>query len=498
MKRRGSGILLHLTSLGSPFGIGDMGSSAYRFVDFLSATGQSFWQILPLNPTDPGHGNSPYHSISAYACNPLLISPELLLQDGLLDGTDLESPPEFARDRVKYREVRVYKENLLMRAYEQFKRRRDDYDYEEFCVRNSFWLEDFALFRALRAHFGGLVWSEWPRELRDRHPEALERAGAELTDGIGMEKFLQYIFFKQWIALKTYCNDRGIHLIGDMPIYVTYDSADLWSHPGLFKLNHENKPEAVAGVPPDYFSATGQLWGNPLYRWDVLRENGYEWWIKRIARNLELLDFLRIDHFRGFVAYWQVPATEKTAINGTWVEAPVFDFLKHLARRFPYLPFIAEDLGIITPDVREVMTHFEFPGMKVLLFAFGEDLPTNPYAPHNHVHNCVVYTGTHDNNTARGWFEKEATPEQKKRIALYLGREVAPEEFHRELIRLAMMSVANLVILPIQDILGLGEEARMNRPAQTGNNWKWRLDSELLTEDVAGKLLEMTEIYGRA
>ena len=498
MKRRTSGILLHLTSLPSLFGVGDLGPWAFRFVDFLAETKQSLWQILPLNPTDPEHYSSPYHSSSALACNPLLISPEVLVQDGLLTRADVKSPPDFPMDRVDYRAVGAYKGKLFKKAYERFKAKSPQYEYERFCAENSHWLEDFALFVALKAHFKGKVWSDWPEDIRDRQPEALQRARMEFRERADREKILQYIFSQQWGTLRNYCNGKGIQVFGDIPIYVEHDSVDVWTHPEIFKLDDEKRPYAVAGVPPDYFSETGQLWGNPVYRWDVLKENRYSWWVQRLEHNLRLCDVLRIDHFRGLVAYWEVSATENTAINGKWIEAPVMDFLNHLIRKFPFLPILAEDLGLITPDVREVMHHFELPGMKVLLFAFGEDLPTNPYIPHNLPKNCVAYTGTHDNNTIRGWFEGGEAPEDKKRFLRYLGRNVPAEEVHWEMIRLLMMSAANTVIFPMQDILGLGGEARMNRPATVEGNWEWRLLPELLTPELAKRLLEMTEMYGRA
>jgi 4-alpha-glucanotransferase len=497
MKRRTSGILLHLTSLPSTFGVGDMGPGAFRFGDFLAETKQGLWQILPLNPTNPEHYSSPYHSTSALACNPLLISPAVLVQEGFLNGADVKSPPNFPAERVDYRAVGSFKTKLFHKAYERFKAKSPHYEYERFCAENSHWLEDFALFMALKAHFKGRVWSEWPQDIRDRQSKALKSARKELEEKVNREKFLQYVFSNQWSSLRNYCNGKGIQIIGDIPIYVEHDSVDVWMHPEIFKLGDEKKPYAVAGVPPDYFSETGQLWGNPVYRWDVLKEKGYSWWVQRMERNLKLCDILRIDHFRGLVAYWEVRATEKTAINGKWVEAPAMDFLNHLARRFPPLPIIAEDLGLITPDVREIMHHFDLPGMKVLLFAFGDDLPTNPYIPHNLPKNCVAYTGTHDNNTIRGWFEGDEAPEDRKRLLRYLGRNVPIEELHWELIRLLMMSVANTVIFPMQDILGLGEEARMNRPATVEGNWEWRLVPDLLTRDVGQKLLEMTELYGR-
>jgi len=496
MNKRGSGILLHITSLPSPYGIGDMGSCAYEFADFLSKTKQRFWQILPLNPTDPVYGNSPYHSISAFANNLLLISPELMVNDGFLSKADLEPVPNFPQSRVDYHEVIAYKKRLFHTAYERFKK-RGKRECEQFYSENDYWLENFALFIALKAHFKGKVWSDWPKEVRDRQPEALQALRKQLYERIEMEKFLQYVFLKQWFLLKEYCNQRNIQIFGDIPIYVDYDSVDVWTTPDMFKLNQLKQPSFVAGVPPDYFSETGQLWGNPVYRWDVLRERRYSWWMQRISHNLKLLNMVRIDHFRGLVAYWEVPASEKNAINGKWVEVPAEDFFSVLLEQFPDSPIIAEDLGIITPDVREKMDRFGFPGMKVLLFAFGDDA-TNPYLLHNHVKNCVLYTGTHDNNTIRGWFKNEATPEVKKKIFRYLGRKVPAQEIHWELIRLAMMSVANMVIFPMQDILGLGEEARMNRPSTIKGNWEWQLLPNQLTPSLAQRLREMTEIYGRA
>jgi 4-alpha-glucanotransferase len=494
--KRGSGILLHITSLPSLYGIGDMGSSAYRFAHFLSEAKQSFWQILPLTPTTYTSGNSPYHSLSAFAGNTLLISPELMIDDGLLTKEDVKPIQSIKKNRIDYKQVTSFKEGLFKTAYERFKGSRK-IEYEKFISENSSWLEDFALYVALKAHLGK-VWSEWPKEIRDREPEALRTWKTQLHDKIEMEKFLQYLFFKQWSSLKRCCNEKGIQIIGDMPIYVDFDSADVWVHPEIFKLDKENRPSFVGGVPPDYFSSTGQLWGHPVYRWNVLKESGYAWWIRRFEHNLKLFDLVRIDHFRGFVAYWEVQASEKTAVRGRWVEAPAEDFFCTLCKRFPRPPIIAEDLGIITPDVKEIINRFEFPGMRVLLFAFGGDTSTNPYAPHNHVKNCLVYTGTHDTNTVKGWFENEATHEDKKRLSRYIGHKVSIEDVHWEFIRLAMMSVANTAIVPIQDIVGLGEEARMNRPATSEGNWEWHILPEQLTSQLLGRFLEMTEIYGRA
>jgi len=498
MLRRGSGILLHITSLPSSYGIGDMGPWSYRFADFLGEAKQSLWQILPLNPTEPAYGNSPYQSKSAFAGNPLLISPELMVRDGLLKETDLGTLPESPKGRVNYDNAVAYKEKLFDVAYGRFIQTSPGHEYEEFSAKHAFWLDDFALFKVLKIRFSGKVWTEWPQEIRDRQPEALQALIKELHKGIEREKFLQFLFFRQWISLKDYCNQRGIQIFGDIPIYVIHDSVDVWANPELFKLDDHMEPSVVAGVPPDYFSETGQLWGNPIYRWDRLRESGYSWWIRRMGHNSKLSDFVRVDHFRGLVGYWEVPADEENAVNGRWVEAPAEDFFNTLLKRFPQLPIVAEDLGVITPDVREIMHRFDLPGMKVLLFAFGDDLPTNPYVPHNLPRNCVIYTGTHDNNTVKGWFEREATPEIKKRLFQYLGREVPVEKVHWELIRIAMMSVANMAIFPMQDILGLGEEARMNRPATTEGNWQWQLLPEQLTPHLTQRLLEMTEIYGRA
>ncbi len=496
---RGSGILLHITSLPSPYGVGDLGPGAYQFADFLSRTKQSYWQVLPLNPTTPVSGSSPYSSVSAFAGNKLLISPDLLLEEALLSKEDLKPNPSFPEARCDFPKAIRYKDKLLEQAYHRFNqngKRREP--FEAFCSANSVWLENFSLFVVLKERFRGNVWNQWPRDLRDRDPDSLSAVKKEYHDQLEKEKFCQYLFFKQWQSLKDYCEGKGVHLLGDLAIYVSLDSADVWANPGLFKLDDEKKPAFVSGVPPDYFSKTGQLWGNPVYRWDVLEKSGYQWWRDRMAHNLKLFDVLRIDHFRGLVAYWEVPAGEDTAINGQWVKVPVEDFLNTLNKNFPHLPIVAEDLGLITPDVREVMDRFGLPGMKILLFAFGEDNPMHPYLPHVYEKNFLVYTGTHDNNTVRGWFEEEASPEDKKRLSRYLGREVPVEEIHWAFIRLAMMSVGKWAIFPMQDVLGLGEEARMNRPSVSHGNWEWRLRPEQMTPMVSEQLLEMTETFGRA
>ena len=498
MMRRTSGILLHITSLPSPYGIGDLGGGAYEFANLLARARQSFWQILPLNPTQPGLGSSPYSSHSAFGGNPLLISPLRLVEEGFLDASDVESPPEFPVDRVDFVWVEEYKSELLKRAYEKNRSRLEtDRSFNAFCREHAHWLEGHAHFTALKTRFEGREWTAWPRELRDRHPEALEHSRRELRDSIVQEKFLQYLFFRQWLQLKAYCNKRQVRIMGDLPIYVNHDSADVWAHRELFKLDENGSPTHVAGVPPDYFSETGQLWGNPVYRWDFMRERGFEWWVRRMEHNLRCFDRLRLDHFRGFVAYWEVPAGEETAINGIWVPCPVEDFFDALARQFPCLPLIAEDLGLITADVREVMAQLGFPGMKVVMFAFGNDMPTNPYIPHRLPENCVVYTGTHDNNTARGWFEQEAREEDRRRLFRYLGREVGGEEAAGEMVRLVMGSVGRTAMLPMQDVLGLGSEARMNVPATANGNWSWRLRPEQAAPHLLDKLKEMTETCGR-
>lgn len=498
MKCRGSGILLHITSLPSPFGIGDLGPGAYKFIDFLVETKQGYWQILPLNPTSSVLGNSPYNSPSAFAGNPLLISPELLVKTGFLSETDLDPECSFNEERVDYENVANYKEGILRIAFEKNKNRLpEDSSFQRFCSLNSYWLDDYALFISLKESFKNVVWTEWPEDIRVRTEESLRVYGERLENRITMAKFYQYLFFDQWSSLKEYCNDRKINIIGDIPIYVTFDSSDVWTNPEVFKLDEQRRPRFVAGVPPDYFSETGQLWGNPVYNWEYLRETRYSWWIKRLEHNLKLTDIVRFDHFRGFVSYWEVPSGEETAVNGNWVDVPAEDFFKALFKRFPNLPVIAEDLGIITPDVREVMNRFGFPGMKLLIFAFGDDFPSGAYLPHNYSRSCVVYTGTHDNNTVKGWFRSEASPQDKKRLFSYIGREVEEENIHWELIRLLMGSVANTVIIPMQDILGLDEESKMNLPATSDGNWQWRLNPKRITPLVCEKLGEITATYAR-
>jgi 4-alpha-glucanotransferase len=495
---RASGILLHIVSLPSRYGIGDLGPAAYAFADFLAASKQGLWQILPVGPTDPACGNSPYSSSSAFAGSHLMISPDLLLDDGLLTEAEVDQEAVPVRDRAHYSAATAGKERLLDRAFQRWQRRQDKAEYDQFCAQHAGWLGEFADFAAIKAAHGGQDWGCWPKELRFRNAASLESARGRLAERIEREKFCQFLFFKQWTCLKRYCNDRGISMVGDLPIYVSYDSADAWSNPDLFKLDSEGRPAAVAGVPPDYFSETGQLWGNPVYRWDALKQTRYQWWVARMGHALGMFDTVRVDHFRGFVAFWEVPAGEPTAVNGKWVDAPADDLLEVLAGAFPDLPVIAEDLGVITPEVKAVMERFGLPGMKVLQFAFGDDDPHQPYLPHNFGPNCFVYTGTHDNNTLMGWFGTEARPDERRRLLRYLGADVAPERLHWEVMRLAMMSVARSAVFPLQDILGLGADSRMNLPSALDGNWSWRILPDHLTAAVRDDLGQMTETYGRS
>jgi 4-alpha-glucanotransferase len=498
MKKRASGILLHITSLPSKYGIGDFGPEAYRFADFLARARQSYWQVLPLNPPSFARNpHSPYNCLSAFAGNTLLISPELLYRQGFLTRKDIQDRPAFPEAQMDYRFVTSYKAKLLNAAFERFKGMPEEADYKSFCLENEAWLEDYAEFTAMHQHFRNRLWCNWPAELRDRKKHALKSMKTQLQPVIEREKFLQYLFYSQWFSLKHYCNKHGIEIIGDIPIYVAYESSDVWSHPEIFKLTRTKKPRVIAGVPPDFFSRTGQLWGNPIYDWKVLRNAGYSWWIRRIKHNLSLFDIVRIDHFRGFIAYWQIPAGSKTAVNGRWVGGPKEDFFNTLFKHFPSLPAIAEDLGYITSDVRAFIEKFQLACMRVLLFAFDGDSATNPHYPHNHVKNSVVYTGTHDNNTVKGWFKKEAKPEQRRKLFGYIGRKVSADRVSWELVRLAMSSVGDATIIPMQDVLGLGEQARMNKPATIRGNWRWRLRPGQIAPSIGKKLAKLTEVYGR-
>lgn len=494
--KRGAGVLLHISSLSSPYGIGDLGEGAYRFVDFLSEARQKFWQILPLNPTAPVLGNSPYSSCSAFAGNTLFISPDFLVRDGLISRSDADHHPVFP-SYANYGVATEYKNRILRTAYSHFN--KEDKDFQKFCKESADWLDDYCLFLALKEHFNGVVWNQWPLDIRKRKKEAIKSYREKLHERIALESVFQYLFFKQWHALKNYANQKSVGIIGDIPIYVTYDSADVWAHQDLFKLNKDGYSEFLAGVPPDYFSTTGQLWGNPVYNWIALKEKKYAWWVERFEHNLKLFNIVRVDHFRGLVAYWEVPSSEATAVHGHWRKVPADDFFKVILKHFSLEKIIAEDLGHITDDVQEIMRKFGFPGMKLLLFAFDDKPAKHPYMPHNHVPNSVVYTGTHDNNTVRGWFEKEARPEDRNRVLRYFGRDISSSDIAWEFTRLAHMSVANTAIIPFQDILGSGEETRMNRPGTSGNgNWEWRISPEMLSPWITAKLREITEAYGRS
>ncbi len=497
--RRSSGILLHPTSLPGPGGIGELGPAAYEFVDFLADTNQGLWQVLPLGPT--GFGDSPYMSYSAMAGNPLLISLEWLQDQGLLAPEDLKPLGELNRDQVDFHRVQHLKIPLLKRACQAFLTQatpQQRQEFADFCQEKADWLNDYALFMALKEAHGDSSWSEWPEELAGRQPKALHRAAQSLEASILYHQFLQYQFLCQWRSVRRYAHSRGVQIIGDIPIYVAYDSADVWSHRENFSLDPETlKPLWMAGVPPDYFSNDGQLWGNPTYNWEYLRKSGFAWWIDRFQKALlDYVDLVRIDHFRGFEAYWAVPQGETTAVNGKWMEAPGVEFFQELSRQLGDLPILAEDLGVITPEVVALRDKFGFPGMKVLHFAFGSDVH-NPFLPHNYDHNfATVYTGTHDNNTTRGWFEALGD-EEKDRVVSYLGG-ISPAGITWDLIRLAMGSVAKQAIFPLQDVLGLGAEARMNLPGTAQGNWRWRYRAEAITGKIKDQLRNLTQIYGRA
>ena len=501
MKERYSGILMHISSLPSQFGIGDLGPQAYQFADMLAQNKQHFWQILPLNPTEQKHDNSPYHSFAAFAGNPLFISPELLYQDGLLDLEDLNNNIPSLNNWIDFPRVYPLKNKLIGKACQKLEKLKIiNKDFERFCQDHAFWLDDYTLFQVLGTQYPSKGWNEWPSDIKNRNSGTINVLKIKMAEEIKRQKLIQFLFFRQWEHLKNYCHKKKIKIIGDMPIYVTYNSADVWTHPDLFKLDQDKRQLFKAGVPPDYFSQTGQLWGNPVYQWQVHQKEHFSWWMQRIRQNLQLVDWLRIDHFRGLAAYWEIPVNEKTAINGHWIKAPIIQFIKSLMCKFPHLPFIAEDLGIITEDVARIIEKYHFPGMRVLLFAFGDDFPDSTHLPHHHITNCVVYTGTHDNNTIQGWINQELNSKLKKHLSQYLGKARLSDESHWDLIRMAQGSVARLAIIPIQDILGLGEESRMNHPANSQNNWRWQLTSEQISElkkKALPRLKKLSEIYGR-
>ncbi|MBN2886225.1 MAG: 4-alpha-glucanotransferase [Chromatiaceae bacterium] len=495
---RTSGILLHPTSLPGPFGIGDLGPAAWRFVDFLAAAGQGVWQMLPLGPT--GYRDSPYQCTSAFAGNPLLISPERLLEAGWIEAEDLVAP-DFPLDEVDFGAVAAWKRELLLRAKVGFEARAEAdelADFERFCATHRDWLDDFALYSALKIHHERRAWTDWDRPFALREPRALARWSKAHHHEVEFHRFVQYMFFRQWTELRAHANARGVRLIGDVPIFVAHDSSEVWMHPDWFELDAEGHPTVIAGVPPDYFSATGQRWGNPLYRWSVLAADGYDFWVRRLRQVLELVDLVRIDHFRGFAGYWEIPAEEDTAINGRWVPGPgmaLFEALR--AALGERLPLIAEDLGVITEDVEALRDALDLPGMAILQFGF-EDIPEgfgrSHFLPHNHRTKLAVYTGTHDNNTLLGWWAARDEDTRAKACA-YLNSKGA--EVQWDFIRAALGSVASLALFPLQDVLGLGAEACMNRPGTAEGNWTWRYREEQLTPDTAERLRTLSRLYGR-
>jgi 4-alpha-glucanotransferase len=491
---RSAGILLHPTSLPGPYGIGDLGPTAYDWVETLTRARQKWWQVLPLGPT--GYGDSPYQSLSAFAGNIYLLSPEVLLHDGLLEQTDLAGV-RFSAQRVEYEHVIAFKNHLLARAWAQFKAGRAGglrAALDDFRGRHdAAWLADYALFKALKEEHADRSWQEWPAKLVRREPGAIDAARQRLADEVDKHRFGQFLFFRQWQNLKAFANSKGVRLIGDVPIFVASDSADVWANPELFTLDDQRRPTVVAGVPPDYFSATGQLWGNPLYRWDVSRQSGHRWWAARMRATLELVDFVRIDHFRGFEAYWEIPSSAPTAQTGQWIKGPGIEFFDVLRQALGSLPLIAEDLGLITPEVEALRDKFGLPGMRVLQFAFG-DTPKNLYLPHNYVRNTVAYTGTHDNDTTEGWY---ATRPENERALLHRYMPIGADGVARGLMRLAWASVADYAIAPLQDLLRLGSEARMNTPGLPAGNWCWRMQPAPLPADAIEWLAEITELFGR-
>lgn len=493
--KRGSGILVHISSFPSNYGIGDLGKNLYSFINFLKDSKQSYMQVLPMTPVELFYDCSPYHSISAFAFNHLFIDPESLIEEGLLDYSFVKSFEVEISSKVNFDKAFEIKEAILEKAFSNFEKSRNA-EFEKFCYEHKFWLDDYCLFRVIKKKFKKQPWFNWPEEYKFRNHNSLNNFKEKFIDEINCEKFTQYSLYKQWNKFKEFANNFGIKIIGDMPIYVDLDSSDVWTNPEYFKLSNDGTPLFVAGVPPDYFSSSGQLWGNPVYNWDRIKESGFEWWVKRIKHSISMYDYIRIDHFRGLVAYWEVPSSENTAINGKWVPVPVYDLFDKIFAEIQTLPVIAEDLGVITPDVVEVMNHYGFPGMKVLQFAFGSDFK-NPYLPHNYDKNCVVYTGTHDNNTTRGWYENEANDKEKKYLERYIGHNIDENNVNWELIRLAISSVANVSIFPIQDILGEGSSSRMNVPGTSKNNWRYRMISCNFKEDIKKLLKELTETFGR-
>ena len=502
---RSSGILLHPTSLAGPFGIGDLGPQARRFLDFLAGSGQTLWQVLPLGPT--GFGDSPYQCFSALAGNPLLISPERLAEEGWLDQSQLNAVPQFPKEDVDFARVIPWKTALLESAARAFLGRASQAErasFQSFCDVNQDWLDDFALFMALKQRHGFAVWSRWETGIRWRDPAALAAWTEKLAEPIAIHKFLQFAFFSQWQELREYARARRVRLMGDVPIYVAHDSTDVWVNPQYFELDSEGNPAVVEGVPPDYFSATGQLWGNPIYRWNVLARDGYRWWLRRFRAVFEMVDVIRLDHFRGFEAYWEVPAGESTAVHGRWMKGPGAELFRVAREALGELPLVAENLGVITPEVEAIRHEFGFPGMSILQFAFGNDPQASSFRPHNYPREVVAYTGTHDCDTTVGWWTSEGRGEStRSEEDIRHEREYAREylntderEINWAFIRAPVASVADNILIPLQDVLGLGSEAR-NQPATIGANWRWRYKEGMLTSEIAKRLAGLNRVYER-
>ncbi len=493
--KRSSGLLLHPTSLPGGFGIGELNSLAYRWVDFLVDAKQSIWQILPLAPT--GYGNSPYSTASVFAGNPLLLDLKRIAHEGFIDFSALENAPNFTFDHVDFEAVINWKMPLLLDSYHQFREKATPEaqdSFRKFCQNhNGIWLNDFATFMAFKNHFDGKAWNEWPTPLRRFNPRAVKNMQAELARQIDAHKYLQYQFFKQWMELKAYTNERGVQIMGDIPIYTNFDCAEVWANQDIFLLDDDGNPTEVAGVPPDYFSPTGQLWGNPIYDWKSLKNSGFRWWIERVRMILETVDIVRIDHFRGFESFWAVPFGAKTAEHGEWRKGPGNAFFDALIKALGKIPIVVEDLGFITEAVGKLRDDYHFPGMKILQFAFGGD-PNEPFLPHNYERNCIVYTGSHDNDTTLGWF-KNAPEYEQKNCVKYIGG--LRDDISWEMIRLASASTAVMAIFPVQDVLSLDESARMNTPGKAAGNWSWRLLPDQLGNHHAQKLAALSETYGR-
>ncbi|HEY3402953.1 MAG TPA: 4-alpha-glucanotransferase, partial [Ohtaekwangia sp.] len=502
VQERSAGILMHITSLPSRYGIGDLGPQAYAFADFLYRCNQSYWQLLPINPVEVGDSPSPYSSFSAMAGNELLISPELLATENLLSEDEVHEYSLPLENEVDYLKSRQIKEVLFEKAWQSFQLQGDSplkNDFQKFIAQESYWLNDYALYVELKRHYNLQSWGDWDVEYRNRHPDALKWFSSEHEAALQKTKWLQFIFFRQWKKLKAYAESVSLKLVGDLPFYMSYDSVDVWANPEIFSLDDQHKVKGVAGVPPDYFNADGQLWGMPVYCWDKLETTGYDWWIRRIRKNLELFDVIRLDHFRAFAGYWEVPASETTAVNGKWQTGPSSKFFHAMKATFGELPFIAEDLGEITDDVYQLRDEFNLPGMKVLQFAFSNDISKSMYAPHQYANtNFIVYTGTHDNNTTRGWYRMDLDKKQRTRISEYVGCGVNEQNINTVLLRLAYASTAKAVIAPMQDILGLDEHARMNKPGTVKSNWKWRVSPRYDSPILEEQLRHWTNLYGRS